>query len=88
MITLICAEVEVLQTNDRTDNTEVVALILCDQSRVTAARSNDLVAAYHSTGMGIVASEHGGTFGVSALFGAKISSRLIRCSRKRTTCIN
>ena len=69
-----------LKTYDRTDNTEALVLMLCDQPSVTAAVINDLVTAYHSNDKGIIASEYGGTLGVPALFGREYFAELARMS--------
>jgi molybdenum cofactor cytidylyltransferase len=57
-----------LEEHDPKGSVEAVVLMLCDQPCVTAVVIDDLVAAYHSSGKGMIASEYGGTVGVPALF--------------------
>ncbi|NMG10448.1 nucleotidyltransferase family protein [Brasilonema sp. UFV-L1] len=55
---------------------EGVVLTLCDQPFISCDVINQLVAAYHSTGQGIIASEYAETLGVPALFSHKFFSDL------------
>ncbi|ARV57642.1 4-diphosphocytidyl-2C-methyl-D-erythritol synthase [Nostocales cyanobacterium HT-58-2] len=55
---------------------EGVVLTLCDQPFVSCDVINQLVATYHSTGQGIIASEYADTLGVPALFHYKFFSDL------------
>jgi molybdenum cofactor cytidylyltransferase len=57
--------------NATSEEIEGVVLTLCDQPFVSSDVINQLVAAYHSTGQGIIASEYAGTLGVPALFSRK-----------------
>ena len=63
--------------NAATEEIEGVVLTLCDQPFVSCDVINQLVAAYHSTGQGIIASEYAGTLGVPALFSRKFFSDLL-----------
>jgi len=65
----ISAGMEALKHCDREGAAKAVVLTLCDQPFVTASVINNLVTVFCSTGIGIVASEYGGTVGVPALFG-------------------
>ena len=69
-----------IKTYDRADNIKALVLMLCDQPYVTAAVINNLVAAYHSSGKGIIASEYAGTLGVPALFGREYFAELVTMS--------
>ncbi|MBK5281159.1 MAG: nucleotidyltransferase family protein [Nitrospiraceae bacterium] len=69
-----------LKNYDRTDNTEALVLMLCDQPYVRAAVINDLVTAYHANDKGIIASEYSGTLGVPALFGREYFAELAAMS--------
>jgi molybdenum cofactor cytidylyltransferase len=69
-----------LKNYDRTDNTEALVLMLCDQPYVSAAVINDLVTAYHANDKGIIASEYSGTLGVPALFGREYFAELAAMS--------
>ncbi|BAY45078.1 4-diphosphocytidyl-2C-methyl-D-erythritol synthase [Scytonema sp. HK-05] len=63
--------------NAASEEIEGVVLTLCDQPFVSSDVINQLVAAYHSTGQGIIASEYAGTLGVPALFSRKFFSDLM-----------
>jgi molybdenum cofactor cytidylyltransferase len=69
-----------LKNYDRTDNTEALVLMLCDQPYVRAAVINDLVTTYHANDKGIIASEYSGTLGVPALFGREYFAELAAMS--------
>jgi len=60
-----------------TKEIEGVVLTLCDQPFVSCDVINQLVAAYYSTGQGIIACEYAGTLGVPALFSRKFFSDLM-----------
>ena len=53
---------------DAASDCDAVVITVCDQPAVTAAHLRALVAAWHDTGSGIVASSYAGTRGVPALF--------------------
>lgn len=63
--------------NATSEEIEGVVLTLCDQPFVSCDVINQLVAAYYSTGQGIIASEYAGTLGVPALFSRKFFSDLM-----------
>lgn len=63
--------------NAASEEIEGVVLTLCDQPFVSSDVINQLVAAYYSTGQGIIASEYAGTLGVPALFSRKFFSNLM-----------
>jgi molybdenum cofactor cytidylyltransferase len=63
--------------NSAAQEIEGVVLTLCDQPFISCNVINQLVAAYHSTGQGIIASEYAGTLGVPALFSRKFFSDLM-----------
>ncbi|MGH7998702.1 MAG: nucleotidyltransferase family protein [Brasilonema sp.] len=62
--------------NAAAEGIEGVVLTLCDQPFISCDVINQLVAAYHSTGQGIIASEYAETLGVPALFSHKFFSEL------------
>ncbi|NMG21970.1 nucleotidyltransferase family protein [Brasilonema bromeliae] len=62
--------------NAAAEEIEGVVLTLCDQPFISCNVINQLVAAYHSTGQGIIASEYAQTLGVPALFSHKFFSDL------------
>ncbi|MBW4504398.1 MAG: nucleotidyltransferase family protein [Scytonema hyalinum WJT4-NPBG1] len=70
-------EVGITALNSATKEIEGVVLTLCDQPFVSCDVINQLVAAYYSTGQGIIASEYAGTLGVPALFSRKFFSDLM-----------
>ncbi|MET0626155.1 MAG: nucleotidyltransferase family protein [Pyrinomonadaceae bacterium] len=55
-----------------------VVLMLCDQPLVNADVVAGLVAAHRETGLDVVASQYGGSFGVPALFGRALFGELTR----------
>jgi molybdenum cofactor cytidylyltransferase len=57
---------------------DAVVLMLCDQPHATAEVISNLVAAHRATGMPVVASTYGGSFGVPALFGRVFFAELMR----------
>lgn len=58
--------------------TAAVVLMLCDQPFVDADVVAGLVAAHRETGLDVVASQYGGSFGVPALFGRTLFDELAR----------
>jgi molybdenum cofactor cytidylyltransferase len=63
--------------NSAAEEIEGVVLTLCDQPFVSCDVINQLVAAYHSTSQGIIASQYAGTLGVPALFSRQFFSDLM-----------
>lgn len=76
MASSIRAGVECLTSTDA--DAAAAVLMLCDQPRVTSEIISELVAAHHTTGSAVVASEYGGGFGVPALFGRELFAELAR----------
>jgi molybdenum cofactor cytidylyltransferase len=74
MASSIRAGIEDLVSADA--DAEAAVLMLCDQPHVTANVLSELVAAYRSTGMPVIASTYGGSFGVPALFSGTLFAEL------------
>jgi molybdenum cofactor cytidylyltransferase len=76
MASSIRAAVEVLVSKDV--EVDAAVLLLCDQPYVNAEVIAGLIAAHRATGMSVVASTYGGSFGVPALFGKTLFAELAR----------
>lgn len=76
MASSIRAGVEGLVSADA--DSAAAVLLLCDQPHVTADVISDLVAAHRATGMSVIASTYGGSFGVPALFSRTLFTELTR----------
>ncbi len=59
------------------ENLEAVLLMLCDQPFVSTQLIKKIIDVYYLTGKAIVACEYAGTFGVPALFSAKIFPEML-----------
>jgi molybdenum cofactor cytidylyltransferase len=57
-------------------NADAVVFMLCDQPHVNADVISSLIAAHRATGMSVVASTYGGSFGVPALFSRTLFAEL------------
>ncbi len=58
------------------ESIDAAVITVCDQPFISAEIINQLVAAYHSTGKPIIASQYAQTFGVPALFSYQFFSEL------------